>query len=141
MLNIIWEDLEVCDSKDVWCLRNQKNAFLGQMCNDWEIWNALEIYINHILKVINGLVSPLKSVFTRQGEDGISEIELKNEEKAEVVKEPPSILDSSDLTRGLLLTSELLVYYKKFKYRLSDIYYLNQKLIWEVYIHGHIMNL
>jgi len=44
----------------------------------------------------------LKSVLTRQDEDGISEIELKNEEKvSEVVKEPPSILDSSDLTRGL----------------------------------------
>ncbi|XP_022449074.1 TRMT1-like protein isoform X3 [Delphinapterus leucas] len=46
----------------------------------------------------NGLVSPLKSVLTGQNEDGISEIELKIEEK-EVLKEPPSILDSSDLTR------------------------------------------
>uniref|UniRef100_A0A8D0SSD7 tRNA (guanine(27)-N(2))-dimethyltransferase n=1 Tax=Sus scrofa TaxID=9823 RepID=A0A8D0SSD7_PIG len=46
----------------------------------------------------NGLVSPLKSVLTRQDEDGISETELKIEEK-EVLKEPPSILDSSDLTK------------------------------------------
>ncbi|XP_019808290.1 TRMT1-like protein isoform X3 [Tursiops truncatus] len=46
----------------------------------------------------NGLVSPLKSDLTGQDEDGISEIELKIEEK-EVLKEPPSILDSSDLTR------------------------------------------
>ncbi|XP_033293875.1 TRMT1-like protein isoform X3 [Orcinus orca] len=45
----------------------------------------------------NGLVSPLKSDLTGQDEDGISEIELKIEEK--VLKEPPSILDSSDLTR------------------------------------------
>ncbi|TKC34903.1 hypothetical protein EI555_007599 [Monodon monoceros] len=42
-------------------------------------------------------ISPLKSVLTGQNEDGISEIELKIEEK-EVLKEPPSILDSSDLT-------------------------------------------
>lgn len=51
---------------------------------------------------LGGLVSPLKSVLTRQEEDGISEIELKIEEKVtEEVKEPPSILYSSDLTRGL----------------------------------------
>lgn len=45
----------------------------------------------------------MKSVLTRQDEDGISEIELKNEEKVsgEVVKEPPSILDSSELIRDL----------------------------------------
>lgn len=42
----------------------------------------------------------MKSVLTRQDEDGISETELKIEEK-EVLKEPPSILDSSDLTKGL----------------------------------------
>ncbi|XP_023496476.1 TRMT1-like protein isoform X3 [Equus przewalskii] len=48
----------------------------------------------------SGLVSPLKSVLSRQEEDGISEIELKIEEKVtEEVKEPPSILYSSDLTR------------------------------------------
>ncbi|XP_066117437.1 TRMT1-like protein isoform X1 [Saccopteryx bilineata] len=48
----------------------------------------------------NGLVSPLKSVLTRQDEDGVSEIELKIEEKVtEVVKKSPSILDSSDLIR------------------------------------------
>lgn len=48
----------------------------------------------------DGLVSPLKSVVTRRDGDGLSEIELKIEKgKEEVEKEPPSILDSSDLTR------------------------------------------
>ncbi|XP_044798661.1 TRMT1-like protein isoform X2 [Bubalus kerabau] len=47
----------------------------------------------------NGLVSPLKSVSYRQDEDGISEVELKIEEEKEVLKEPPSILESSDLIR------------------------------------------
>ncbi|XP_020032660.2 TRMT1-like protein isoform X1 [Castor canadensis] len=49
----------------------------------------------------NGLVSPLKSTITRQDEDVVSEIELKTEEKVteEVAKEPPNILDSSNLTR------------------------------------------
>lgn len=51
---------------------------------------------------LDGLVSPLKSVITRRDEDGLSEVELKVEKvKEEVVKEPPSILHSSDLTRGL----------------------------------------
>lgn len=62
-----------------------------------------KIYINHIKKLfLDGLVSPLKPVITRQDEDVQSEIELKTEEKVtEVVKDPPNILDSSDLTRGL----------------------------------------
>uniref|UniRef100_A0A8C2Y4P3 tRNA (guanine(27)-N(2))-dimethyltransferase n=1 Tax=Capra hircus TaxID=9925 RepID=A0A8C2Y4P3_CAPHI len=47
----------------------------------------------------NGLVSPLKSVSYRQDEDGITEVELKIEEEKEVLKEPPSILESSDLIR------------------------------------------
>jgi hypothetical protein len=52
---------------------------------------------------LDGLVSPLKSTITRQDEDVVSEIELKTEEKVteEVAKEPPNILDSSNLTRGL----------------------------------------
>ncbi|XP_042085134.1 TRMT1-like protein isoform X2 [Ovis aries] len=47
----------------------------------------------------NGLVSPLKSVSYRQDEDGITEVELKIEEEKEVLKEPPSILESTDLIR------------------------------------------
>ncbi|KAM9612930.1 TRMT1-like protein isoform 1-T1 [Trichechus inunguis] len=49
----------------------------------------------------NGLISPLKSVITMQDDDGISEIELKIEEKVteEATKEPPGILDSCDLAR------------------------------------------
>lgn len=80
-----------------------EKCITGAICNDWEIWNALEIYINTFLKLfLCGLVGPSKSVLSRQDEDGIFEIELKNEEKvSEVVKETPSILDSSDLTRGL----------------------------------------
>lgn len=58
------------------------------------------ILITFLKLFLDGLVSPLKSDLTGQDEDGISEIELKIEEK-EVLKEPPSILDSSDLTRGL----------------------------------------
>ncbi|XP_048212733.1 TRMT1-like protein isoform X3 [Perognathus longimembris pacificus] len=49
----------------------------------------------------NGLVSLLKSIITREDEDGVSEIELKTEETVteEVLKEPPDILDSPNLTR------------------------------------------
>lgn len=56
----------------------------------------------------------MKSVLSRQDEDVITEIELKIEENVteEIVKEP-SILDSSDLIRGLLLTFGLLMCYQK----------------------------
>lgn len=84
------------------------------MCDVWKTWKCISgtkwlrnwkcirnVLITFKKLLLDGLVSPLKSVSYRQDEDGITEVELKIEEEKEVLKEPPSILESTDLIRGL----------------------------------------